>query len=49
MIQAALSMAAMAVLFVIFGALRIGAGKGCGGSCGSCEHDCEIDLEGRQP
>jgi electron transport complex protein RnfA len=49
MIGATIAMASMAVLFVVFGVLRLADGRGCEGHCGTCTHDCEFDAEGRVP
>ncbi|GMV05784.1 MAG: hypothetical protein AMXMBFR53_20610 [Gemmatimonadota bacterium] len=50
MIAASVSVFAMAALFVAFGLLRLGDGRGCGsGHCDSCSHDCTLDPEGRHP
>jgi hypothetical protein len=47
---AAISVLVMAMLFVVFGLLRLGNGGGCGGGqCDSCSHDCEIEADGRLP
>jgi hypothetical protein len=48
----ALSILVMAMLFVVFGLLRLGSSGGCGGDhCDSCSHDCDLDIEadGRLP
>ena len=46
---AAISVLVMAMLFVVFGLLRLGNGGGCsGGHCDSCSHDCDIEA-GRLP
>jgi hypothetical protein len=46
---AAISVLVMAMLFVVFGLLRLGNGGGCsGGRCDSCSHDCDIEA-GRLP
>ena len=37
MIEATIAMAAMAALFVVFGALRVADRSSCGGSCRECE------------
>jgi hypothetical protein len=52
MIHATIGMAAMAVLFVVFGLLHNGESRGCGsGHCDSCsnENECEFGAEGRLP
>lgn len=51
---AAISILAMAVMFVAFPLLRLGEGKGCGsGNCGSCSSgSCDISCDteaGRLP
>lgn len=47
MIEATVAMAAMAGLFVVFGALRLAdrseAGGGCGGGCAGCSDSCEAN------
>jgi hypothetical protein len=46
----AISVLVMAMLFVVFGLLRLGNGSGCGsGHCDSCSNDCEIEADGRLP
>jgi len=53
MITATVAMAAMAVLFVLFGLTHRGESHGgCGtGNCTSCsnENECEFGAEGRLP
>jgi len=46
MITTTIAMAAMAVLFVLYGLLG-NAEEGCGGQCGGCIGACENDTEGR--
>jgi aerobic-type carbon monoxide dehydrogenase small subunit (CoxS/CutS family) len=46
----ALSILAMVVLFVVFGLLHQGEGKGCdSGNCGSCSNHCDVEAHGRLP
>ena len=46
----AVAVLVMAMLFVVFGLLRLGNGGGCsGGHCDSCSHDCETGADGRLP
>ncbi len=47
MIGATVAMAAMALLFVVFGWFALAdTDRGCDGGCGTCAADCEYDLEG---
>lgn len=47
MIGATIAIAAMAVLFVVFGLFALADTEGgCDGACGTCTDDCDIDLEG---
>jgi len=48
MIGATVGMAAMAVLFVVFGMFALGDGEGCDGHCGGCSRSCEFDKSGRE-
>jgi hypothetical protein len=53
MIAATVAMAAMAVLFVLFGLTHQGESRGgcSGGNCTSCSNpnECDIGAEGRLP
>lgn len=41
------SIALAALLFMVFGTLRIG--PGCGGNCGHCDHACSIEEVLHEP
>jgi hypothetical protein len=46
MIQSIIAVLGMALLFVLFGALRLADRRGCDGGCAGCSHTCEHHVKG---